>query len=262
MADPALAPPDAAPVRALLHESVGEAGDPGGLWLGALLGAPADGAWNRGTAAAAQALRRYVLGNKTDAADCAALLEAARNPKIRPVRVKGVEQQALQALHRLRSQWMATHTRRINGLRGFCREFGLAVPRGARVGLQSIAALVADGGPDVSQFRDARRLACWFGITPKEYSSGETRRLGRISKAGRRYLRTLLTHGARSVLQAAAPARSKGRDCQGCTDGPCSWTAAPIATRPPARWPTSLPASALRPFGRISRSTPAALSPP
>lgn len=37
-------------------------------------------------------VRRYVLGNKTDAADCAALLEAARNPNIRPVRIKGVEQ--------------------------------------------------------------------------------------------------------------------------------------------------------------------------
>ena len=32
-------------------------------------------------------VRRYVLGNKTDAADCAALLEAARNPKIRAVRI-------------------------------------------------------------------------------------------------------------------------------------------------------------------------------
>ena len=41
------------------------------------------------------------------------------------------------------------------------------------------------------------------------------RRLGRISKAGPRYLRMLLTHGARSVLQAAARARSRGRDCQG-----------------------------------------------
>jgi transposase len=224
-------------------------------------------------------VRRYLLGNKTDAADCAALLEAARNTKIRSVRVKGVEQQALQALHRLRSQWMATRTQRINGLRGFCREFGIAVPRGARIGLRTIAALVGDNasaipsmlrsemfatlqevrslearigqlereladmvrsipacqllmtipgiglltatalaaavGTDVTHFRDARRFACWFGIAPKEHSSGDTRRLGRISKAGPRYLRMLLTHGARSVLQAAARARSNGRECQG-----------------------------------------------
>ncbi|AEG93657.1 transposase-like protein [Ramlibacter tataouinensis TTB310] len=40
-------------------------------------------------------VRRYCLRNKTDAADCAALLEAHRNPKIRDVRIKSVEQQAL-----------------------------------------------------------------------------------------------------------------------------------------------------------------------
>ena len=89
-------------------------------------------------------VRPYLLGNKTDAADCAALLQAARNLQICPVRVKSVEQQALQALHRLRSQWMATRTQRINGLRGFCREFGLAVPRGARTGLRLMAQLVGD----------------------------------------------------------------------------------------------------------------------
>ena len=59
--------------------------------------------------------------NKTDAADACALLEAARCADIAPVRVKSVEQQALQGLHRTRSLWMATRTSRINALRGFCR---------------------------------------------------------------------------------------------------------------------------------------------
>ena len=224
-------------------------------------------------------VRRYVLGNKTDAADCAALLEACRNLKIRPVPVKSLEQQSLQALHRLRSQWMATRTQRINALRGFCREFGLTVPRGARTGLRLLAQLVADQanalpamlrhelpsmldeiralearvaqlerelaqiaraasacqllmtipgiglltatalvaavGTQVDQFHTARQFASWFGITPTEHSSGQVRRLGRISKAGPRYLRMLLTHGARSVLQSAAVARSRGRQCEG-----------------------------------------------
>jgi len=44
--------------------------------------------------------------------------------------------------------------------------------------------------------RDARHFASWFGLTPKEYSSGGSRYLGRISKRGDRYLRMLLTHGA------------------------------------------------------------------
>ena len=52
-----------------------------------------------------------------------ALLEAARCADIRPVKIKSIEQQALQGLHRTRSLWMGTRTSRINALRGFCREF-------------------------------------------------------------------------------------------------------------------------------------------
>ena len=62
----------------------------------------------------AQYVRAYVRRNKTDAADAAALLEAARCADIRPVRVKSVEQQALQTLHRTRAIWVATRTARIN----------------------------------------------------------------------------------------------------------------------------------------------------
>jgi transposase len=58
----------------------------------------------------AQYVRAYVKRNKTDAADAAALLEAARASDMRPVRVKSVEQQALQGMHRIRSLWMGTRT--------------------------------------------------------------------------------------------------------------------------------------------------------
>jgi transposase len=74
----------------------------------------------------------YRRGNKTDAADTRALLEAGRNQDIRPVPVKSIDQQALTALHRLRSRWLATRTSRINTVRGILREFGLAIPLGAR----------------------------------------------------------------------------------------------------------------------------------
>lgn len=75
-------------------------------------------------------VRAYLRRNKTDAADACAMLEAARCADIEPVRVKSLEQQALQGLHRIRSLWMSTRTARINALRGLCREFGLAVPQG------------------------------------------------------------------------------------------------------------------------------------
>jgi transposase len=41
------------------------------------------------------------------------------------------------------------------------------------------------------------------GLTPREFSSGSRRRLGRISKQGDPYVRMLLIHGARSALNAA-----------------------------------------------------------
>jgi len=56
---------------------------------------------------------------------------------------------------------------------------------------------------DFRRFRSGRRFASSLGLVPKEHSSGQRRWLGSISKAGDRYLRTLLIGGARSVLNAA-----------------------------------------------------------
>ena len=224
-------------------------------------------------------VRAYVKRNKTDAADAAALLEAARASDIQPVRVKSVEQQALQGLHRTRSLWMGTRTSRINALRGFCREFGIAISQGSRVGVEQISRILADPNAavpelirgtmkllveeirllearisqlereltivarqssacttllsipgvglltatamiaatssNVQHFKSARHFASWLGLTPKEHSSGSTRHLGRISKRGDRYLRMLLTHGARSVLRATTVAQRVGRPVDG-----------------------------------------------
>jgi transposase len=77
-------------------------------------------------------VRRYRSGNKTDRTDAKALLEAFRNEEIRPVPVKSPEQQALAALHRLRSAWLDARTARLNAIRGFLREQGILLPRGAR----------------------------------------------------------------------------------------------------------------------------------
>ena len=78
------------------------------------------------------AVRPYVVRNKTDRTDAKALLEATRNDEVRPVPVKSETQQALAALHRLRSTWLATRTARINTVRGLLREFGVVIPNGAR----------------------------------------------------------------------------------------------------------------------------------
>ena len=78
------------------------------------------------------------------------------------------------------------------------------------VGLLTATALVAFVG-DVQRFPTARHFASYLGLTPRERSSGDQRRLGRISKRGDSYLRCLLTHGARAVLRIAHLPNSTSR---------------------------------------------------
>lgn len=70
------------------------------------------------------------------------------------------------------------------------------------IGLLTATALYASAN-DAKHFRNGRHFASWLGLTPREYSSGHVRKLGGISKRGDRYVRMLLTHGARAVLLRA-----------------------------------------------------------
>lgn len=71
------------------------------------------------------------------------------------------------------------------------------------VGETTATAMVAMVG-NASEFDSGRQLAAWIGLVPGQYSSGGKARLGRITKAGDAYLRSLLVLGARSVLNAAS----------------------------------------------------------
>jgi transposase len=52
------------------------------------------------------------------------------------------------------------------------------------------------------RFANGRCFAAWFGLTPRQYSSGGKTRLGPITKAGDRYIRRLLVSGAQALLTA------------------------------------------------------------
>ena len=93
-----------------------------------------------------QYVKPYVRRNKTDRMDTEALLEAARCAGIHPVPVKTPEQQALQALHRVRTQWQRTRTARVNTLRGMLREHGIPMAVGARTVLTKMPRMLEDAG--------------------------------------------------------------------------------------------------------------------
>jgi len=68
------------------------------------------------------------------------------------------------------------------------------------IGPMVATALVATIG-DAKAFISGRHLAAWLGLVPLQHSSGNTERLGHITKAGDGYVRQLLVHGARAVVR-------------------------------------------------------------
>jgi transposase len=116
------------------------------------------------------------------AALCDAVASCAREIRELEARIREVEQQ-LEAISRASA--VIIRLRTIPG-----------------IGVLTATALVAFVG-DTRRFPTGRHLASYLGLTPREHSSGNTRRLGRITKRGDPYLRMLLIHGARSVLHHA-----------------------------------------------------------
>ena len=70
------------------------------------------------------------------------------------------------------------------------------------IGPITASALAASIG-DAKTFKNGRQLAAWLGLVPRQHSTGGKSTLLGISKRGDSYLRTLLIHGARSVVRVA-----------------------------------------------------------
>ena len=72
-----------------------------------------------------------------------------------------------------------------------------SIPGIGPIGATALAASVTDA----RQFRSGREFAAWLGLTPRQHSSGGKERLGRITKMGDKYLRTLLVVGMTSLIK-------------------------------------------------------------
>ncbi|SAK99078.1 transposase [Caballeronia temeraria] len=95
---------------------------------------------------APQFVKPYVKGNKHDAADAAAICEAASRPSMRFVSVKSEVSQAVLALHRVRSGFVKARTAQANQLRGLLAEFGFTAPLGVKALIDEVKCAMADEG--------------------------------------------------------------------------------------------------------------------
>lgn len=77
---------------------------------------------------APQFVKPYVKSNKNDARDAEAICEAMSRPSMRFVSVKTVEQQDIQATHRIRAELISQRTAKANQIRGLVAEYGLVTP--------------------------------------------------------------------------------------------------------------------------------------
>ena len=187
-----------------------------------------------------QFVKPYVKSNKNDAKDAEAICEAMSRPNMRFVTVKRVEQQDIQATHRIRAELITQRTAKANQIRGLVAEYGLVAPTHLSALRAAIPCWLEDAENGLTgSFRsllhgvwddllalddrvgemdqviqqlaanneDCVRLQQLRGITPKQHSSGDRDRLLGISKRGDVYLRTLMIHGARAVV-----ARAKHKD--------------------------------------------------
>jgi transposase len=94
---------------------------------------------------APQHVKGYVQGNKNDANDASAICEAVSRPRMRFVPVKSVEQQDIQAVHRVRSELIRQRTAKINQIRGLLGEYGIAIAQGTGAVRGKLPELIEDG---------------------------------------------------------------------------------------------------------------------
>jgi transposase len=98
----------------------------------------------------AKHVKAYVLNQKNDSRDAAAICEALSRPDIHPVEAKSIEQQDLQLLHRLRQLLIEERTALVNQTRSFLGEFGVIIPQGITKVREQLPLILEDADNELS----------------------------------------------------------------------------------------------------------------
>jgi transposase len=106
-------------------------------------------------------VKPLVKSNQNDAVDAEAIREAAQRPNMRFVAIKSVEQQDIQATHRMRGLVVERRTAQVNPIRGLLLEYGIEMPQGRAAVGRCLAEVLEDADHGLSdRFRaELRGLA-------------------------------------------------------------------------------------------------------
>ena len=98
----------------------------------------------------ARHVKAYVLNQKNDSRDAAAICEALNRPDIHPVEPKTIEQQDIQMLHRVRQSLIEERTGLVCRIRSFLMEVGVFIPQGITKVRKELPLILEDGDNDLS----------------------------------------------------------------------------------------------------------------
>ncbi len=217
-------------------------------------------------------VKSFVIGNKNDINDAAAIFDAVTRPNRRVAAIKTIEQQDIQLVHNIRQALVGNRTALVNQIRGLLSERGVIIPQGINKVREQLPLILEDAENDLTvlsremfaeqyeslraldkeikeqdrrisrlcnsnelskrflevpgigpmtasiiasdigdgrSYQSSRDYAASLGVVPRQHSSGGKLVYLGISKRGNRYIRTLLIHGARSVLKNCGKKKDK-----------------------------------------------------
>lgn len=102
-----------------------------------------------------QFVKPYVKSNKNDANDSEAICEAVTRPNMRFVPIKQIDQQDMQALHRIRSQLVKNRTALANQIRGLLAEYGITLLKEIHYVRKKLPEVISETDNELSNFSKA-----------------------------------------------------------------------------------------------------------
>ncbi len=116
---------------------------------------------------APQFVKPYIKGNKNDFNDAEGICEAVNRPTMRFVEIKNIEQQDMQALHRIRQSLVKSRTALSNQIRGLLAEYGIVIGKGLSQVRKRIPEILEDGENGLTaRFRSwlLQQLDVFYGL--------------------------------------------------------------------------------------------------